>query len=81
MLPMDDQISSALAGLRPVRGDKEREARVQLRCHSALSRRVALRQKNTNGWRPRLTYVCAAALLCVYLATIFAQALRLAGHM
>lgn len=75
----DDPIFHALAGLSPVMPDTEWEVWVQARCRSALSVRVSLR-RHRKRYRSRLAFISTAAVLCTYLATMFAQALRLAGH-
>ncbi len=75
----DDPIFDALAGLPPVTPDTEREARLQARCRSAISKRVAVRQQRTRP-RPGLAFISATAALCVYLTAMFAQAVRLAWH-
>ncbi len=75
----DDPIFHALAGLPPVTPDTEWEVRVQARCRSKISERVALR-RHRKRYRSGLAFISAAAVLCTYLATMFAQALRLAGH-
>jgi len=73
----DDPIFDALAGLPPVTPDAEWEVRVQARCRSAISKRVATRRP-TKRYRERLAFLSAAAVLCAYVAAMFAQALRLA---
>jgi len=73
----DDQIFHALACLPPVTPDTEWEVRVQARCRSAISERVALRRQRER-YRAGLAYISAAAVLCAYVAAMFAQAVRLA---
>lgn len=75
----DDPIFDALAGLPPVPPDNEWELRVQARCRSAISGRAALSRQRT-GYGARFAFISAAAVLCVYLAAMLAQAVRLAGH-
>ena len=75
----DDPIFDALAGLPPVTPDTEWEVRVQARCRSAISKRVVVRRQRKR-YRAGLAFISAAAVLCVYLAAMFAQAVRLAGH-
>ena len=76
----DDPIIDALAGLPPVTPDREWEVRVQARCRSAISQRVTVRRQRKK-YRAELAFISAAAVLCAYLAAMFAQALRLAGHL
>ena len=73
----DDPIFDALAALPPVTLDTEWEVRVQARCRSALSERVAVRRQR-KPYRAGLAFLSAAAVLCVYVAAMFAEALRLA---
>jgi len=73
----DDPIFDALAGLPPVTPDTEWEVRVQARCRSAISERAALRRERKR-YRAGLAYISAAAILCAYVAAMFAQAVRLA---
>ena len=73
----DDPIFDALAGLPPVTPDTEWEVRVQARCRSAISERSALRRERKR-YRAGLAYISAAAILCAYVAAMFAQAVRLA---
>jgi len=73
----DDPIFDALAGLPPVTPDTEWEVRVQARCRSAISGRVVLRRQRKR-YREGLAFISAAAVLCAYVAAMFAQALRLA---
>jgi hypothetical protein len=73
----DDQIFDALACLPLVTPDTEWEVRVQARCRSAISERVALRRQRKR-YRAGLAYISAAAVLCAYVAAMFAQAVRLA---
>lgn len=73
----DDQIFDALACLPPVTPDTEWEVRLQARCRSAISERVALRRLRKR-YRAGLAFISAAAVLCAYLAAMFAQAVRLA---
>ena len=72
----DDPIFDALAGLPPVKPDTEWEVRVQARCRSAISESVTLRQRKR--YRAGLAFIAAAAVLCAYMAAMFAQAVRLA---
>lgn len=79
MSPEDDLIFDVLARLPAVAPDTEREVRVQARCRSAISKRVALRQRRRRS-RAGLAFISAAAFLFAYLAVVFVQAVRLAGH-
>ena len=79
MPPEDDPIFDALAGLPPVTPDTEWEARVQARCRSAILKGSALRQQRKR-YRAELAFISATAVLCLYLAAMFAQAVRLAWH-
>ena len=72
----DDPIFDALAGLPPVTPDNEWEVRLQARCRSAISERVALRRQGRR-YRGGLAFLSAAAVLCAYVLAMFAQALRL----
>jgi len=76
MLLEDDPIFDALADLPPVKPHTEWELRVQARCRSAISERVALRRPRKR-YRAELAFLSAAAVLCAYMAAMFAQALRL----
>ena len=73
----DDPIFDALTGLPPVPPDSEWEVRVQARCRSAISGRVA-RRRQGKRFREGLAFLSAAAFLCAYVAAMFAQALQLA---
>lgn len=75
----DDPIFDALAGLPPVTPNTEWEVRLQARCRSAISERVAVRRQRKR-YRAGLAFISAAAVLCAYLAAMFAQAVRLAWH-
>jgi len=75
----DDPIFDALAGLPPVTPGPEWEVRVQARCRTAISKRIALRQQR-EPYRAELAFISATAILCTYLAAMFAQAVRLAWH-
>ena len=72
----DDPIFDALAGLPSVTPDTEWEVRVQAWCRSAISERVALRRQRKR-YRAGLAFISAAAVLCAYMAAMFAQAVRL----
>lgn len=76
----DDPIFDALASLPPVTPCTEWEIRLQARCRSAISKRVAVRQP-AKRHRPGLAFISATAVLCVYLTAMFAQAVRLAWHL
>ena len=73
----DDPIFHALASLPRVTPDSQWEVRVQARCRSAISERVA-RRRHGKRYREGLAFLSAAAVLCVYVAAMFAQALQLA---
>jgi hypothetical protein len=73
----DDPVFDALASLSPVTPDREWEVRVQTRCRSAITERIARRGRGKR-YREGLAYLSAAAVLCLYMAAMFAQALRLA---
>ena len=75
----DDPIFDALAALPSVVPDAEWELRVLARCRSAISQRVAPR-RHTKPYRSGLALVSATAVLCLYIAAMFAQAVRLAWH-
>lgn len=75
----DDPIFDALAGLPSVTPDTEWEVRVRARCRSAISKHAALRRKRKR-YGAELAFISAVAVLCAYLAAMFAQALRLAAH-
>jgi len=75
----DDPIFDALAVLPPVTPDVEWEVRVQARCRSAISERDA-RRRRRRRYRAGMAFISAAAVLCGYLAAMFVQAVRLAGH-
>ena len=77
MLLEDDPIFDALAALPPVPPDTEWEVRVQARCRSAISGRVAQRRQGKR-FREGLAFLSAAAFLCAYITAMFAQALQLA---
>lgn len=80
MAPDDDPIFEALAGLAAISPDTEWESRVLARCHSTISKRKALRRANRNLRRTTLAAISSAAILFLYLAVSFAEALRLATH-
>jgi len=73
----DDPIFDAVGALPPVTPDTEWEVRVQARCRSAISERVELRRQRKR-YRAGLAFISAAAVLCAYMAAMFAQAVRLA---
>ena len=75
----DDPIFDALAALPPLTPDTAWEARVQARCRASISKRSALRQQRKR-YRAELAFISATAVLCLYLAGMFAQAARLAWH-
>lgn len=75
----NDPIFDALAGLPRVTPDSEWEVRVQARCRSAISERVAPRRQK-KPYRAGLAFISAAAVLCAYMAAMLAQAVRLAWH-
>lgn len=75
----NDPIFGALAGLPPVTPDTEWEIRVQAQCRSAIAKSAAVRRQRKQH-RAGLAFISAAAVLCAYLAAMFAQAVRLAGH-
>lgn len=77
-MPLDDPIFDALAGLPPVTPDTDREVRVRARCRSAISERGAVRGQRKR-YREGLAFISAAAVVCAYMAAMFAQAVRLAG--
>lgn len=81
MSPDDDPLFKALASLPPIEPDAEWESRVRVRCHSAISRRATLRQRvERNLSNAVLAAISGAAVLCVYLAVMLAEVVRLAKH-
>jgi hypothetical protein len=76
----DDRFLQALACLPSFPRDIERERRVHARCHSAIAARVARREQGRKRQAAaRVTWLAAAAVLCVYLAAMFNAAARLAS--
>jgi hypothetical protein len=74
----DDRIFEALASLPPIAPDAEWEARVRARCHSAISRRARLRERAGRTLsHAALAAISGAAVLCVYLAAMLAEVVRL----
>ncbi len=77
----DDRLLQALASLPLIVPDVEWETRVRARCHSAISRRAS---RQARGGRDHLSVaglvdLAAAAALCVYLAAVLTEAVRLGG--
>jgi hypothetical protein len=73
-----DRWFEALASLPPIAPDAEWESRVRARCHSAISRRARWRKRGRNLSNAALAAISGAALLCVYLAVMLAEVVRLA---
>ena len=76
----DDLLLRDLACLPPITPDTEREASVRKRCHAAIARRtsrgVSMRKVQS---RTALVDIAAATALCVYLAAMFTEVVRLVG--
>lgn len=76
----DDRLLQVLARLPLIELDIEREARVRKRCHSVISRRVSRRARAGRGLSDTgLIDMAAAAALCVYLAAVLTEVVRLGG--
>ncbi len=76
----DDRLLQALAGLPPIAPDIVWETRVRKRCHTAISRRVSSRTPPGRGLSGTgLLDIAAGTALCVYLAAVLAEAVRLGG--
>lgn len=79
MTPNDDPLFEALASLPPIDAGAGYESRVRARCHSALANRATLLKRTRRTLsNAALTAISGAAILCAYLAVMFAQVLRLA---
>jgi hypothetical protein len=76
----DDRLFEALASLPPIAPDAGWESRVRARCHSAISRRARLRERGRNLSHAALAAISGAAVLCLYLAVMLAEVLRLTKH-
>jgi hypothetical protein len=75
----NDPVFEALASLPPITPDAGWESRVRARCHSVISKRATLRERvRRNLSSAALAAISGAAVLCVYLAVIFAEVVRLA---
>ena len=74
----EDRLLRDLACLPPITPNIEREARVRKRCHAAIARRMSrgapMRKVQS---RTALVDIAAATALCVYLAAMFTEAVRL----
>jgi hypothetical protein len=75
----DDRLLRAAASLPPIPPDIERETRIRQRCHAALARRVSSRAAAGNASGIGLFDVAAAGALCVYLAVVLTEVVRLRG--
>ncbi|HWF07750.1 MAG TPA: hypothetical protein VG297_04755 [Bryobacteraceae bacterium] len=80
MMRDDDQVFEALASLPSIGPDSEWERRVRARCHSAIGRRVPRRARR-RLFGPKFLDLAAAAALCVYLAAVLIEAVRLRGSL
>lgn len=79
MSPNGDPVFDALASLPPIDAGDGYESRVRARCHSAIANRAPLlKRTRRNLSNAALAAISGAAILCAYLAVMFAQALRLA---
>lgn len=77
----EDPVFEALASLPPIAPGAEWESRVRVRCHAAISRRPTWRRRvGRNLSHGVLAAISAAAVLCAYLAVMFAEVVRLAKH-
>jgi hypothetical protein len=78
----DDRLLQALAALPPIAPDIDWETRVRARCHAAVSRRDSLRTRaGRNLFGAGLVDLTAATALCVYLAAVLIEAVRLGGFL
>ncbi len=78
----DDPLLRALACLPLIASNIERETCVRRRCHAAIDRRVSRRApagRDLSG--TGLLNVAAATAICVYLAAVFTEAVRLGGSL
>ena len=73
----DDRLLRAAAFLPAIAPDVEREARVQNRCHAAMARRVSRRAAAGRESGTELLNIAFATGLCVYLAAMLTEAVRL----
>ena len=80
MSPEDDPLFEAMASLPPIAADAEWESRVRARCHSAISKRRTKQRTGRNLSSAFLAAISGAAVLCVYLVVMLAEAVRLARH-
>lgn len=79
MSPNRDPVFDALASLPPIDASDGYESRIRARCHLALANRATLLKRTRRDLsNAALAAVSGAAILCTYLAVMFAQALHLA---
>jgi len=77
----DDRFFEALARLPRIAPDAGWESRVRARCHSASLRRAKFRERaRRNLSHAALVAISGAAVLCLYLAAMLAEVLRLTKH-
>lgn len=76
----EDRLLRDLACLPPITPDIEHEASVRKRCHAAIARRMArgvpMRKVQSHI---ALVDIAAVTALCVYVAAMFTEAMRLGG--
>lgn len=78
MSPNDDPLFEALASLSRIDPSAGYESRVRGRCHSAMTNRATLLKRRTFLSNAALAAISGAAILCAYLAVMFAQVVHLA---
>jgi hypothetical protein len=77
----DDRLFEAWASLPPIAPDAGWESRVRARCHSAISRRARFGERAGRTLsHAALAAISGAALLCLYLAVMLAEGVRLPKH-
>lgn len=75
-----DEFYAALSRLPAMVPDREAAERTRERCHAALERRVSREESARGGTAFGLVDAAAAVLLCLYLAGVFTEVVRLSGR-
>lgn len=73
----DDRLFEILASLPTVTPDAGRESLVRARCHSVMARRAIRHVRTRRDSRAGLFDLAGAAALCIYLAAMLSEAVRL----
>ena len=75
-----DELLEALSRLPGMYPERDAAERTRERCHAAMARRVSREESARGGRALGLLDAAAAVMLCLYLAGVFTEVVRLSGR-